>query len=285
MKNLLLRTLTGIAYVVLLVGCTFLGPITAFAFFSIISMAALWEFGTILNKHANTKICLPVNSLAGLVLSGAVWLSCVSSPTSSKAFALYGICLLYLLIRELYTKSENPLRNWAYSFASQVYIAVPFALVSLIYIFRDATQNISFNWIYVLVLFVFLWINDTGAYLSGLCLHNVFPAKLFPRISPKKTWVGSVGGGVLTLAASIGAWKLCQSFSADETLKLSFWLGFALVVVVFGTWGDLVESLLKRQLNIKDSGHILPGHGGILDRFDSSLLAIPASIAYIYLTT
>ena len=283
MKNLILRTITGIVYVALLVGCVISGPIGTFAFFSIVAMAALWEFGTILNKNARTQLCRPINSLAGLVLSGAVWLSCVASPTSSKAFALYGLTLLYLIIRELYLKHEDPLRNWAFSFASQIYIALPLSLVSLIYIYRDTESgNITFNWIYLLSLFVFLWINDTGAYLSGLCLHNVFPTKLFPRISPKKTWVGSIGGGILTLAASAAIWKLCQTYSG-ETEKISFWIGLALVVVIFGTWGDLVESLLKRQLDIKDSGHILPGHGGILDRFDSCLLAIPAAIAYIYL--
>ena len=130
-----------------------------------------------------------------------------------------------------------------------------------------------------LALFIFLWANDTGAYCVGSLLSKRFPAKLFERISPKKSWVGSIGGGLLCLGVGVLLW---YCFSASSHLSLLQWMGFALVVCIFGTWGDLVESLLKRQLGIKDSGNILPGHGGMLDRFDSALLAIPASIVYFY---
>jgi phosphatidate cytidylyltransferase len=99
--------------------------------------------------------------------------------------------------------------------------------------------------------------------------------KLFYRISPKKSWEGSIGGGILAILISL----LISYLVKTNYLE---WAGFALVVVVFGTWGDLIESLFKRQLGIKDSGHILPGHGGILDRMDSSLLAIPASVVYLF---
>ena len=124
--------------------------------------------------------------------------------------------------------------------------------------------------------FVFLWASDSGAY----CFGSLFGRhKLFPRISPNKSWEGSVGGGLVAVAAS-------QIFACFEpSLGRWEWLGLALTVVIFGTWGDLVESLLKRQLQIKDSGNILPGHGGMLDRFDSSLLAIPASVIYLYTLT
>ena len=127
---------------------------------------------------------------------------------------------------------------------------------------------------YILAIFVLLWCNDTGAYCTGSLIGR---HKLFPRISPGKTWEGSVGGAVLAVAAS-------QVFAHFvPTLTALQWAGFAIVVVVFGTWGDLVESLLKRQLGVKDSGNILPGHGGMLDRFDSSLLAIPATVVYLSL--
>ena len=106
--------------------------------------------------------------------------------------------------------------------------------------------------------------------------------KLFPRISPAKSWEGSIGGGVLVLVAAFLVSLLDQNHGNLSGLNTLQWLGLGLVVTVFGTWGDLVESLIKRTLGIKDSGTILPGHGGMLDRFDSSLLAIPASAVYIY---
>jgi phosphatidate cytidylyltransferase len=110
----------------------------------------------------------------------------------------------------------------------------------------------------------------------GSLLGKKIPYKLFPSISPKKSWVGSIGGALLT----VGVATVIARY--EPSLTLPQWMGFALVVAVFGTWGDLVESQMKRQLGIKDSGNVLPGHGGFLDRFDSSLLAIPASLIYIY---
>ena len=278
MKNLLIRAISGAVYVALLVGCTLFNPISSFFFFGLVTVATMLEFGTLMNRHAGASLLRPVNALAGFVLVGTVWLYCMGGATASKTAALYGLTLLFLLIRELYSRAENPLRNWALCFASQLYIAVPFSLLPLISLAQNAQGEMTYTWIYVLALFVFIWTNDTGAYLFGFFLHNHIPYKLFPRISPNKTWVGSIGGGLLTVAVSVLVWHLCQG-----SLSLLQWIGYALVVVFFGTWGDLVESMLKRQLGIKDSGHVLPGHGGMLDRFDSCLLAIPAIVAYIYL--
>ncbi len=125
-----------------------------------------------------------------------------------------------------------------------------------------------------LAIFIFLWTNDTGAYCCGSLLHKYLPAKLFPSISPNKSWIGSVGGGVLCLVAGVIMWH------CTGTWTLPVWLGFGLVVCVAGTLGDLVESQLIRLFGIKDCGKLLPGHGGILDRFDSALLAIPATFCY-----
>jgi phosphatidate cytidylyltransferase len=127
-------------------------------------------------------------------------------------------------------------------------------------------------------LFIFLWCNDVGAYCTGCTIGK---HKLFERISPKKTWEGSIGGAVLTMIAAF----LLHGFLPDwySFMPVWAWIGMALVVVVFGTWGDLIESLMKREMGIKDSGKILPGHGGMLDRFDSALLAIPATVVYLSL--
>lgn len=158
---------------------------------------------------------------------------------------------------------------------AQLYIGLPFALLNVLAFQRDAvTDTVSFNPILPLSVFVFLWLSDSGAYCVGSLMGK---HRLFERISPKKSWEGSIGGALIALA---GALVLGHFFPLLSTLE---WIGLALTVVVFGTWGDLTESLLKRQLQIKDSGNILPGHGGMLDRFDSALIAIPAAVAYLYL--
>ena len=296
LRSLVVRTLTGAIYVLLLVGCTVYSPVSAFFFFAVVAAATLWEFGTLMNTHLEARMPRPINAMAGVVLVAAVWLSAIASPQTAQMFALYGLLMLYIIISGLYRHSKKPLQDWALCFASQLYIALPFALLPLLSIVYDETTgSMAYNWIYPLALFIFLWVNDTFAYLCGCTLQKYIPYKLFPRISPKKSWIGSIGGGLFTLLAAVIIWRLDNGQSAmangqwsmvngQSAMPLLRWLGFALVIVVFGTWGDLVESLIKRQLGIKDSGHVLPGHGGMLDRFDSALLTIPASVIYFILT-
>ncbi len=280
LKNLIIRTLTGVVYVLLLIGCTVYSPVTAFGFFAVVAFCTLLEFGTIVNKHAGASVNVAINSLAGFMLVAAVWLLCIGSDDAYRSLCIYGALLLYLMVSELYRRKENALLNWAYALASQIYVALPFALLPLLSVAVDEeTCSLTYQWIYPLALFVFLWTNDTGAYVFGCTLSKYVPAKLFPRISPKKSWIGSIGGGVVSLLASVLFWRLLP-----DTLSLARWMGFAATVVIFGTWGDLVESLIKRHLGIKDSGNILPGHGGLLDRFDSALLAIPAVVMYMTLS-
>ena len=288
MRNLIVRTLTGAVYVLLLVGCTVYSPVSAFFFFAAVAAATLWEFGSLMNTHLGAAMPRPINAMAGVVLAAAVWLSAIASPQTAQMFALYGLLMLYIIISGLYRHTQKPLKDWALCFASQIYIALPFALLPLLSIVYDEMAgSMTYNWIYPLALFIFLWVNDTFAFLCGCSLSRYIPAKLFPRISPKKSWIGSIGGGLFTLAAAVVIWWLDNglwSVNGQSSMPLERWLGFALVVIIFGTWGDLVESLIKRQLGIKDSGHILPGHGGLLDRFDSALLTIPASVIYFILT-
>jgi phosphatidate cytidylyltransferase len=180
-----------------------------------------------------------------------------------------------MFIAELYTKAPNPINNWAYTMLSQMYIALPFAMVNVL-AFRGVGNGVVYNYLAPLSIFVFLWTNDTGAYCIGSLIGK---HRLFERISPKKSWEGSIGGGVVAIGVSF---ILAHYFPFMSMME---WAGLALVVVIFGTWGDLTESLLKRQLHVKDSGNILPGHGGMLDRFDSSLMAIPAAVVYLYALT
>lgn len=277
MKNFIKRTLTGILFVAVLVGCILYTPTTFGLLFALITGLAVWEFGTLINQSGQAVINRPICGLAGVYLFLAV-MGFSENLFGGEVFVPYLIMLIYLLVAELYLRRPNPMNNWAYTMMSQLYVALPFALLSVLYFYpvqmmQGEALTVGVTPMLPLSVFIFLWASDSGAYLVGSLMGK---HRLFERISPKKSWEGSIGGGVLALVA---AWALWYFF---PIMPLWQWIGMALVVVVFGTWGDLVESLLKRQLGIKDSGHILPGHGGILDRFDSSMLAVPAVVIYLY---
>lgn len=277
MNNLVLRSMTGAAFVLVLVGCTLYSPMTFTLLFALVTGLTTWEFTSNVNKHAGSSVNRMINMVAAVYLFVAFAGYC-ADYVPSKAFVPYIVSLLYLMISELYLAKPDPLKNWAYAFASQIYVALAFSMLNVLAFGYDPMTNETlFQPMYPLSVFLFLWTSDTGAYCCGSLLHKYFPAKLFPRISPNKSWVGSIGGGVLCLVLAA---VLAHFY--PQLLTLPQWLGLGLVVCVFGTWGDLVESLFKRQLGIKDSGNILPGHGGMLDRFDSSLLAIPAAVLYLY---
>lgn len=280
MNNLIVRALTGIVFVAVLVGGTLYSPISFTVLFALITALATWEFSTNVNRYAGASVNRLINTVAAVYLFVAFSGFC-ADLVPSKGFIPYLISIIYLLVSELYLEKSDPLKNWGYAFASQIYVALSLSLLNVLAWRYDPMTNITrFVPIYPLSIFLFLWTSDTGAYCCGSLLHKYFPAKLFERISPNKSWVGSIGGGVLCLVVAALLWYFNQ-----QLLSLPQWMGLGLTVCIFGTWGDLVESLFKRQLGIKDSGHILPGHGGMLDRFDSSLLAIPASVLYLYTIT
>ena len=213
--------------------------------------------------------------LIGCIVGGAVSFGILFAIIS--ALAINEFCNLVNHVEGIQVNKENPLNNWAYAMLSQMYIALPFALLNVLAFHSDETASLSqYNAILPLSIFIFNWVNDTGAYCTGMLFGK---HKLFERISPKKSWEGSIGGGVFCILASF---LLSHFFPFMST---GVWIGLALTVVVFGTWGDLTESLLKRRLGIKDSGNILPGHGGMLDRFDSAILAIPAAVVYLYVVS
>lgn len=280
MNNFIKRTLTGILFVAVLVGGILHSAATFQMLFALITGMAVWEFASLINNSGKAVINRPICGLAGVYLFLAV-AGFNEGLFGGEAFVPYLLILIYLLVAELYLRRPDPVSNWAYTMMSQLYVALPFALLSVLFFYpmqavRDGELIVGITPILPLSVFIFLWASDSGAYLVGSLIGK---HRLFERISPKKSWEGSIGGGVLALVA---AWALWSFF---PFMNLWQWMGMALVVVVFGTWGDLVESLMKRQLGIKDSGNILPGHGGILDRFDSALLAIPAVVVYFYTLT
>ena len=197
-------------------------------------------------------------------------------------FVPYVLTIIYMFISELYLKNENPVNSWAYTMLGQMYIVLPFSLINVLAFQQVGPGQITFDFLLPLSIFIFLWTNDTGAYVCGSLFGK---HKLFPRISPKKSWEGSIGGGILVLIVAGVIGYFANNSGTPHVLSIPAWVGLGLVVVFFGTWGDLVESLLKRTLGVKDSGNILPGHGGMLDCFDSSLLAIPAAVVYLYTLT
>ncbi len=271
MSNLTQRTLSGIVYVLVFIGCIMYGAQSFCILFTIITALALNEFNHLVNEHHLANVNNTISVISGAYLFIAFF--CYASGQSGIiAFLPYLLSCLFVLIEELYLKSDSPFANWAYSFAGQIYIALPFASLNLL-AFHSGN---GYSYMLPLSVFVFLWLNDSGAYCFGRLLHNKVPYKLFERVSPKKTWIGSIGGLVVVL---MGAFIICQY---DKITDLMKWWGLGITVVIFGTYGDLVESLIKRHLNIKDSGRFLPGHGGVLDRFDSALLAIPAAVIFLY---
>lgn len=279
MKNFIQRAITGILFVAILVGGMLYSPLTFGVLFMLITALAVWEFAQLVNRREDVTINPVITTLGGVYLFIAIFSYCTEA-TDARIFIPYLLILIYLFVSELYLKRLNPMNNWAFSLMSQLYVALPFALLSVLAFHRNTVMSdsspISFNAILPLSVFIFNWSNDTGAYCTGMLFGR---HRLFERISPKKSWEGSIGGGIICILVSL---VMAHFFPFLSVLQ---WIGFALVVVVFGTWGDLVESLLKRQLGIKDSGNILPGHGGMLDRFDSTLLAVPAVVLYLYTLT
>ena len=276
-RNLFIRALTGIVFVVVMVGGILYSPLTCSLLFLLITILSVWEFTGLANLREDVQVNRFVTTVAAACLYLGFFGYAAGVAAAVPLFVPWLLSMIYLLISELYLGRENPLGNWAYTMWSQIYVALPFALLPLLLFPQEGgllSQDYSRAGAYlILSIFVFLWCSDTGAYCCGSLLGR---HKLFPSVSPGKTWEGSVGGALLTVGTS----QLVAAYF--PVLSAWQWAGFALVVVVFGTWGDLVESLLKRRLGIKDSGKILPGHGGMLDRFDSSLLAIPAVVAYLF---
>ena len=283
MKNLITRSITGVIFVAAVVTC-FLRPEAMIFLFALVTGLTVWEYTGIVNNLENVAVNRFLSTVAAVYFFLAM-AGFFSGIVPSAVFIPYLLTVVYMFISELYTKAPNPINNWAYTMLSQMYIALPFSMINVL-AFRGAGDAVIYNYLLPLSIFIFLWTNDTGAYLSGSLFGK---HKLFPRVSPGKSWEGSIGGGILVLAvaAFLGWYENSGIHEGAVELAMSIpqWMGLGLVVVFFGTWGDLVESLFKRTIGIKDSGNILPGHGGMLDRFDSSLMAIPAAVVYIYTLT
>ena len=270
------RTVTAIVFASIMLFCILKGAAWFVALFALITILSTIEYTGLVNKNKGADTSRLWATVAAFTFYAAiVGLSVMQG--SAVLFLPFIFTLIVIMIRELYFRKPSPINDWVHTLFPVIYIALPFALTSML-AFDAQGPGTGYSPVIPITLFVFLWCNDVGAYCTGCTIGK---HKLFERISPKKTWEGSIGGAVLTMVAAF----LLHTFLPDwySFMPVWVWIGMALVVVVFGTWGDLIESLMKREMGIKDSGKILPGHGGMLDRFDSALLAIPATVVYLSL--
>ncbi len=263
MKSILIRTLSGSIYILLLAGSLILNN----HFFSLVLFAlnliGLIEFQQF-NKEAKSK--LPIFLGAGAFIIAHLSLSGIIAP---KWISLTLIIPIAVIIKSLYNEKKSLILEFGFSLTSILYITLPLVLLNKINISEGAHQLPI-----VLASFIIIWTNDTFAYLTGMAFGR---HRLFERISPKKSWEGFFGGMLIAL---IMAWFLHRFISA---LPLINWLILAGLIVISSVFGDLAESLFKRQANLKDSGKIMPGHGGILDRIDSVLFVAPVMYLYMQL--
>ena len=277
MNNFIVRTITAVFFVAAIVFC-FLRAEAMIFLFALVTGLTIWEFTGLVNDRENVSVNRMICTVAGVYFFLAM-AGYNSGITPAGVFVPYLITIVYLMVAELYLKQPDPVNDWAYTMMSQLYIALPFSMINVL-AFRSAGSDITYTYLVPLSVFFFLWVNDAGAYICGSLLGK---HKLFPRISPGKSWEGSIGGGILVMIVAVLIWHLSEQYAVNDLHLSAFeWAGLGLVVVIFGTWGDLVESLFKRTIGIKDSGHILPGHGGMLDRFDSTLMAFPSAVVYLY---
>ena len=262
MNKLLVRSISGIIYAGLIIGAICAGKIWFLALMILFAVLAVTEFEKILDNGARgwaekTWRALDVITAASIISVAAPW-----ELPSWLFIAVLIICGCYTLLRftlALYDKSAAAFQKTAWSVLAQLYIALPLALCFSVY------SDTNYNWLLILAMFLMIWLNDTGAFLVG---SSIGRHRLFERLSPKKSWEGFFGGLCFCIAAGIGCY-----FILPEKIGFGLWgwTGYGVMVCLLSTWGDLFESLMKRSNGIKDSGNLIPGHGGILDRIDSLL--------------
>jgi len=281
LNNFTQRTLTGAGFVSVLIAGLVFHPLFFYFIFALIIMLGLWEFYG-LGKHSKIEPQKFSGMFLGLLIFTASFLN-AANIISSIVFILIVPIAVLISIVELYRRTPKPLENIAFTFFGIIWIAVPFSMFNYLAFYKlhniDILNNIFdiekfFDNKLILAFFLLLWSNDTFAYLTGVSIGK---RRLFERISPKKSWEGFFGGLIMTVVISVILSKYFNFYSIQDAIII------ATIISIFGTFGDLMESMYKRSIGIKDSGHILPGHGGILDRFDAVFLSLPIVFVYIIL--
>lgn len=276
MINVMKRILSGAIYIALIVGAILLldnSPVMYLLVFPLLIVLGIGEMVTMAkNDAAQSWLVNVIDMLGGVGLFVAFYMHYEGETMQSRALWLLPVAF-YVIIRcivQLYRPQQNALHSLERSFFSLGYVALPVSLLNCI-------MSITAPRL-LLGMFIFIWLYDTGAYCVGMLLGR---HRLFERISPKKSWEGVIGGVAACIAGAYATHYWFDEFF--QVPELATWVGLSVVVAVFATFGDLVESLIKRSVGVKDSGNILPGHGGILDRIDSLLLVAPAVLIYLLL--
>ncbi|MFI5157524.1 MAG: phosphatidate cytidylyltransferase [Sphingobacteriales bacterium] len=264
------RAITGFFFIIVMLASVLLGHWVFGGFYLLLSLFCLNEFYSLI-KQTGVSPNQSTGMLGGAVIYTifALVTAADGNPLYHKLLFLIVIALTAVFMQELFKKTPAPFTNIAYTFLGLILVVVPFTFFhAMAYIQGD------FNFHFPLAFLLMLWANDTGAYLTGMAFGR---HKLFERHSPKKTWEGFIGG----VAIAAGAGLIISHFYVE--LEWQQWVIMAILIGTIGTMGDLVESMFKRSINVKDSGGILPGHGGLLDRFDGLFLAAPIVYSYLYL--
>jgi phosphatidate cytidylyltransferase len=271
------RTLTGAGIVIFILGGYWLHPVSFFLTGLILLTGCLYEYYMMIRR-----IGISPQVISGMITGVSLYViaTLVASETiPGKFFLLLIPFSAFIMIAELYRRQDKPADNIAHTFFPVIYAGVPFSMIPFSAFSHNGLNTILpvgktvFSPGIIIGFFLLIWANDTGAYLSGRAFGK---HKLMERISPKKTWEGFFGGMII---AAVIAWLLSDLLGVVDSMK---WTIIAIIVSITGTFGDLVESMLKRSTGVKDSGKILPGHGGFLDRFDSTIISFP--LVYLFLT-
>jgi phosphatidate cytidylyltransferase len=271
LNSFITRTISGFFFVVILISCIYFYHTLLFSLLALLSFIGVYECNQLLKKTKNqfNWVFSFIPSIIFFLLITLSW----KYTVDLKYYSLLILPFFLLLIFTLFSKVENPLNYVSSSFFGFLYVAIPFwCLYQLGFLSNSVTNEYSPN--IILGFFFVMWANDTGAYLTGKAFGK---HKFFPRISPNKTWEGTIGGIV------IGVIIAYYNHFWFENLNVVNWIVVGFIITIFGTLGDLVESMFKRAAKVKDSGKIMPGHGGVLDRFDSTLLAAPMVWLYLLL--
>ncbi len=270
MNNFFQRLFTGIAYIALIAGSIIAGRFFFAVIFLLITMLSLNEFFQIA-----AKVNIKVSKFTGLIGSGLIFIIIflfAARFVELNFISLIIPVLLLVFIAEIYLNKDYQFASITVLIFAFVYITLPLSLSS--FLAFPVENNSEYTHSILIGLLSLIWINDTGAYVTGMLFGR---HRLFERLSPKKSWEGAVGGTIFTIGLGLWLPKLAP------LLAFTDWLIISIIVSVFGIYGDLYESLIKRCAGVKDSGSLLPGHGGILDRIDSLLFILPASFAYLML--
>lgn len=263
LKDLKTRAIWGILFVIVLTGAILSGPYTCALLFLLLSIFILREFYALIAHAGYSPQAVPGMLTGGIIFILSFLLAV--NAISLKTFYSFLLVLFLFPVYELFRKSETPVANIAVTGFGILYVSVPLSVLNFL-MFPDKGSDPVYDFSMLISLFVFLWASDSGAYFFGISFGR---HRLFERVSPKKSWEGFFGGLVTAIVA---AWILSIIFPQYSLTHMAL---IAAVTVVAATLGDLIESMIKRSVGVKDSGHFMPGHGGLLDRFDSLLLASP----------